>query len=406
MPFNKSIGTNLSRIKIINQFSIREVIYRFGPISRLDIAERLGLTLPTVTTNISSMLANGIIKEVGKSSKDDGCKTLGRKTMLIDISEDSRYFIGVEIRQGFRRVVLTNLRGTVLSCLSDDAFFRDYEDAVNNASLLVKQMIKSNVADFSPISAIGICLPGLVDSENGELKIQPNYKWFDKDVVLDFSKLLGMDIPIYLENNAIARAYGLSIFDSKQLKKADTLAYMFVSAGIACPMLNNVRLHFGNIVGEGEVGHMIMNPDGPECGCGNHGCLEAYSSENAIRKKYEASLKNEDQDRSLPSIKDIIEKQMQGDKVADDVIDEAIFYLGLSIANIDNFVHPECVAIECKLFDNDENRKALLDVIHSNLYRETFSDYRFIFIKSDDYSGARGAAAIAVKHTLELYIRG
>ena len=83
---DKSLGGNLPRIKVQNQFAIKEVIYKFGPISRIEIAQRLGLTLPTITTSVSMMLKRGLLKEVDSSPNH---KALGRKTMLVDINENS-----------------------------------------------------------------------------------------------------------------------------------------------------------------------------------------------------------------------------------------------------------------------------------------------------------------------------
>ena len=96
--------------------------------------------------------------------------------------------------------------------------------------------------------------------------------------------------------------------------------------------------------------------------------------------------------------------EKQGDADVDEIIEEAVRYLGLAIANIDNFVKPECVAIECRLFDNLDNREKLMREINRNLYRKTYNDFRFTFMKGDELSGARGAAAVAIKNDLENYI--
>ena len=95
-------GNNLPRVKISNQSSILRMIYHCGPIKRAEIAERLGLTLPTITTNINSMIADGIVMETGCAGELSG--GLGRKARLVDIVPEARHFIGVEV-QGYRRVL-------------------------------------------------------------------------------------------------------------------------------------------------------------------------------------------------------------------------------------------------------------------------------------------------------------
>ena len=405
----KARGSNLPRIKVTNQFLIREMVYRKGPISRIEIAEELGLTLPTITTNVSMMIDKGLLREVPGPVKTN---SLGRHTMLVDIVPQARMYLGVEVRGSLRRIVIVDLRGKVLDCASDDTFYSDYLKALDNAVSLTRDLLQRRGIGSGNLDAVGICTPGLVDSQNGILIVHPGYQWEKKRIGEDFALALGYKGPVFIENNAIARAFSLNLFNPGMLNGASSLAYMFVSTGIACPLLNDVRKHFGNVAGEGEVGHMVMNPDGPECACGNHGCLETYSSEATILRKAKAVL---DEGRSsvlaalvgkdgVPEMNEVLEAQEKGDPVISEIINEAIRYLGLAIANIDNFVKPECVAIECRLFDNLKNRDLLMKVINRNLYRRTFNDYRFSFMSSDEFSGAKGAAAVAIKSDLENYM--
>jgi len=399
-------GNNLPRIKTTNQFLIREAVYLKSPVSRIEIASDLGLTLPTVTTNISTLIEKGLMRELPEPVRTG---SLGRRTMLVDVVPDARLFIGVEIRGTLRRSVVVNLRGKVLASGADDTFYTDYDLALESAVDITRKMISESGISLDRITAVGICIPGLVDSHEGVLGVHPGYQWEKKTVCKDFASKLGYSGDVRLENNAIARAYGISLFDHGKLKDASTFAYMFVAAGIACPLLSDVKNRFGTIAGEGEVGHMVMNPDGPECICGNHGCLETYASERIILQKAEECLKN----GSAPVLKEIIEagnpldmtsvveSQKRGDPAIQKIISDAILYLGLAIANIDNFVKPECVVIECRLFDNPDNRESLMKIINNNLYRKTFNDYRFSFLQSDEYSGAKGAAAVAIKGDIE-----
>lgn len=406
---NKTIGNNLPRIKVLNQYAIKELIYKFGPISRFETAERLGLTLPTITTSVSTMLKKGLFKEVKNNSE---VKTLGRRTMLVDINENYAYYFGVEIRGSGRRAMISNAKGEAICSLSDERQVTLYEDALESASSLFSSLLEKAKLTLSDIQCVGLTVPGLVDDVSGRLIIHPGNKWRDKLIKSDFSTLTGFKGEICVENNTIARAYAMSMFEGRNLNGADSIAYMFVSIGIGCPLLSDIRSHFGNVTGEGEVGHMVMDPKGPKCVCGNHGCLEAYSSEKTIET--EASLAAENgESEALVAImekngkittEDVMLSATNGDRRSQEIIEKAIEYLGLAIANIDNFVRPEYVVIEAKIFDDMENRKKLLEVIHKNLYRETMSDYRFFFRQRDDYSGAKGAIAVAIKHDLECFI--
>ncbi|MGN0851675.1 MAG: ROK family protein [Candidatus Ornithospirochaeta sp.] len=404
-----SIGNNLPRIKVKNQFSIKEIIYKFGPISRIEISERLGLTLPTITTSVSSMIKNGLLKEV---EMDNAIKSLGRRTMLVDINEKSRRFLGIEVRGTARSAVIVDGRGNVVGASRDEKATTDYDVSMESAASIASSLLKENGFSWNDINGVGIAIPGIVDNSQGTLVIHPGYKWQDRSIKEDFMRLSGCSCPITVENNTIARAYGLVMYEGKVLEDADSMAYMFISTGIGCPLLNNIRSHFGAVTGDGEVGHMVMEMDGKPCVCGNNGCLEAYSSEKTILESARVAASDNSDSILAQSLKDgheirmedVIDAARRGDETIRRILDSAVKYLGLAVANIENFVKPECIVIEGKLFDEEEYRKVLLDVIRRNLYRATYPDMKFYFKKSDEYSGAKGASAVAVKRDLEAFL--
>ena len=168
------------------------------------------------------------------------------------------------------------------------------------------------------------------------------------------------------------------------------------------------------VVGEGEVGHMVMNPDGPLCACGNHGCLGAYSSELSMLERSVKAVK-EGRAPVLKGLCDgktenitmelVMEAMEKGDSDIRDMLEEAVRYLGLAIANIDNFVKPGCVAIESRYFGYEEFKNRLMQCIDRNLYRGLSINPRFVFLPYDNFSGARGAAALAIKNDFESEVR-
>lgn len=101
-------GNNLPRVKVTNQTAIRKLIYHYGPVLRSEIAERLSLTLPTITTNINSMIANGAVCEIDEMKTSQN--RLGRKANPVDIVDDFHYFVGVEMRERSRHICITNFR--------------------------------------------------------------------------------------------------------------------------------------------------------------------------------------------------------------------------------------------------------------------------------------------------------
>lgn len=400
-------GNNLPRVRSTNQSSILRMVYLCAPITRADIAKRLDLTLPTITTNISGMIAAGMVRELDSTQPAD--RRHGRRSHLLDIVPEARRFIGVEMRGSESAVCLTDYRGQMLGSRAAPSSSRDYEDNLDMTCELVRGLLDECGLTFDQVDGLGFCVPGLVDSEAGMLKVRPSYNWYDKPILRDVRRRLGFHRPISVENNACARAYGASLFRRELLNNVPTFAYLFIHAGIACPLILNSANSFGSIVGAGEVGHMVMEPNGPQCTCGNHGCLEAISSDQAIIGRCMDALARGGAPilRSLcrkgdePSMAQILEAQQAGDADVYPIVEKAVYTLGLAIANIDNFTCPHTMLIEGKLFRSQGNRRMLLDVVHRNICKVTRTDTDFVFVEPDNLSGARGAAAVAIFHDLQ-----
>lgn len=400
-------GNNLPRVRSTNQSSILRMVYLCAPITRADIAKRLDLTLPTITTNISGMIAAGMVRELDSTQPAD--RRHGRRSHLLDIVPEARRFIGVEMRGSESAVCLTDYRGQMLGSRAAPSSSRDYEDNLDMTCELVRGLLDECGLTFDQVDGLGFCVPGLVDSEAGMLKVRPSYNWYDKPILRDVRRRLGFHRPISVENNACARAYGASLFRRELLNNVPTFAYLFIHAGIACPLILNSANSFGSIVGAGEVGHMVMEPNGPQCTCGNHGCLEAISSDQAIIGRCMDALARGGAPilRSLcrkgdePSMAQILEAQQAGDADVYPIVEKAVYTLGLAIANIDNFTCPHTMLIEGKLFRSQDNRRMLLDVVHRNICKVTRTDTDFVFVEPDNLSGARGAAAVAIFQDLQ-----
>lgn len=399
-------GGNLPRVKLSNRVAIRKMIYHYGPITRAEISRQLNLTLPTITTNVSSMLAEGILRESAPVVSDE--KAIGRPANPVDIAADSAYFIGVEMRGTRRQLCVTDMRGHIYYEDSSEIPCVDYSAALHSAAKMICDAIQSGTVPPEKIARIGFCTPGLVDPKDGLLVVHPGYSWVDKPLRQDLARMTGYNKPIIIENNARARATAALMFYPEMIKGSSSFAYMFISTGIACPFILNDGIISAIALGAGEVGHMVLDPLGPKCSCGNRGCLESVSSDSAILRACEAAL----QSGNAPILAElcsgqeltmerILHAQEAGEATVCNVIQRALYYIGLAIANIYNFIQPNVLLIEGKLFTNLNNRQTMLDIVNDNLYSTTIGNASFVFVEPDDRSGAMGAAAAAVRHFLE-----
>lgn len=402
-------GANPSRVKAGNQAAILKTIYLCGPIKRSEVARRLGLTLPTITTNINSMMARGIVRETG--SERSITHFAGRKAHLVDIVPESRHFAGVEI-QGMRRTVcLLDYRGKVLYQKEHTGEEREYGKNIALTCGMVDRALSACGLRPEDIAGIGVCLPGLVDTQQGVLEVRPSYSWTRKNIRADMASRMDYPGPIYVENNACARAYGAQLFRREDLGDAQTFAYLFLNQGIACPLVLNTAIDFGSVVGAGEVGHMVMVPNGEPCSCGNRGCLEAYASDTAVLRscaqaieRGEAPVLRRLRGEGPLSMEQVLAAQEAGEEAVARIVGQAVHILGVAVANINNFACPSLMLIEGRLFSRPENWEHLLEVVRLNLCGVIRRGTRFLFVEPDPFSGAAGAAAMAICKDLETYI--
>lgn len=402
-------GNNLPRVKVSNQSSILQMIYHCGPIKRAEIAEQLGLTLPTITTNINTMIAGGLVREVDSPKPFSGYP--GRKARPVDIVPDSQHFIGIEM-QGYRRVIcVLDFRGQMLYSHKDDTLCRDYDQNMELSCSMFHRTLEHCRLSLSDISGVGFCAPGLVNGQDGVLDTWPSYGWRNKNIRADVAARTGYTGPISVENNACVRAYGVRLSRREMLNNAKSFAYLFISKGIASPLFLNTANAFGSVVGAGEIGHMVMDPEGPLCGCGNHGCLETYSSNIAVIARCAQALEQGGApilrrlcpDGGPLGMSLILDAQAQGDPDVCRIVESAISRIGIAVANINNFACPRIMFIDGELFRAEPNRCQLLEVVRHNLCNVIRPDTEFIFVEPDDFSGARGAASLAICKNLETY---
>ena len=310
-----------------------------------------------------------------------------------------------------RTVCLLDYRGKVLYQKEHTGEEREYGKNIALTCGMVDRALSACGLRPEEIAGIGVCLPGLVDTQQGVLEVRPSYSWTHKNIRADMASRMNYPGPIYVENNACARAYGAQLFRREDLGDAQTFAYLFLNQGIACPLVLNTAIDFGSVVGAGEVGHMVMVPNGEPCSCGNRGCLEAYASDTAVLRscaqaieRGEAPVLRRLRGEGPLSMEQVLAAQEAGEEAVARIVGQAVHILGVAVANINNFACPSLMLIEGRLFSRPENWEHLLEVVRLNLCGVIRRGTRFLFVEPDPFSGAAGAAAMAICKDLETYI--
>ena len=297
-----------------------------------------------------------------------------------------------------------NLKGaTKLSTKADrgveaviDRIARCVNDAVDECDLSLKQF-----------RGLGIGAPGAVDSESGRVIFAPNLPgWKDIPLKKELEKRLG--IPVFAGNDC--NVCTLGTFDREYKAKPKNLIGVFIGTGIGGGLVINGDLYAGHNLTAGEIGHMVIEVNGPKCGCGNRGCLEALASRTAIFRNIQSGVKDGQKtiltDMLGPDLADMRSGDLRkairkGDKFIEKIIEEAAEYAGIGVANLINILNPEIVVVGGGVIEALENEMmpTLIKTAKEHVMSGTMSGIEIEASKLGDHAGITGAAVLARRGT-------
>jgi predicted NBD/HSP70 family sugar kinase len=298
-------------VKKLNKNRIFRLIYNSDKISRQEIADRLGLSLPTVNQNLKMLMEDGLIEYVGNFTS-----TGGRRAQAITIDNNARKAISVNIKADYINVDVVGLKGQIIYSMAVKAHFSKSSAYIEKLTDAVRHAVDYVGADADDILGVGITVPGILDDEKQILISAPPLKAKN----YDFTRLISaIDYPVVVMNDARAEAYAGHWFNGKP---EDEKIYIMLGEGVGGAYINASAIRNGVHNRGGEFGHMVIHPGGKQCLCGKKGCFEAYVSEKVLSSELDMTLDN------------FFELAAQGNKNNSDVLDEYMDNLALGINNI------------------------------------------------------------------------
>ncbi len=211
---------------------------------------------------------------------------------------------------------------------------------------VVSEMIKESGIKKNEIKAIAAGAPGVIDQEDGIVLFSPNLPWKDYDIRTPIEKKFG--VPFHIGNDVNVGVLGEYKYGAAKGYK--NVVGFFVGTGMGGGLILNGKLFTGNKFKAAEYGHMILDPEGPLCSCGQRGCLEAFSA-----KKGMSSYVAQQASRGRKSIladniqngvfkSKILKKALaEGDTVAVEAVDRSCHYLAIATGNMINTFSPDIV---------------------------------------------------------------
>jgi glucokinase len=323
---------------------------------------------------------------------------------MAESSSKAEYYVGVDL--GGTKV-LSGVFKNSLECIGTakvstkaqrgvdkviERVARSVQDAVDEADLSMKQ-----------VAAVGIGAPGAVDFASGTVIFAPNLEgWKDVALKKDLEKQLG--VPVFVENDANIAVLGVHVAELKA--KPKNVVGIFVGTGIGGGIILNGELFSGFNHTAGEIGHMVVDVNGPKCGCGNKGCIEALASRTAIFQQIKAGVKDGQKtiltemlgdDLSDLRSNDLRKAIRRGDKFVDRIIEGAAEYIGIATANLVNILAPEVVVLGGGVIEAlaDEMMSVIVETAKDYAMPGTMKDVDIIASKLGDNAGITGAAVLA-----------
>lgn len=265
-------------------------------------------------------------------------------------SNAGTYVIGIDLGGTTRIGALADGAGNIL-CRSQTQTEAGYEAGIEGIARQVSALIENAGIAKSDVTALGIGVPGRVDSRAGTSFVVPNIQgWSHKPVAADLKAATGLKIAIGNDVNCAALGelrYGAG-------RNVQNLLMITLGTGIGGGIAIDNRIYTGPRELAGEIGHMTLDPNGPRCGCGNHGCFEALAGRDAIVNRAILGLQHgresviaEKVSWSLHEITPqvIAEAAKAGDSLALEVLAETGHWIGIALSNAVLLLDPDIIII-------------------------------------------------------------
>ncbi len=277
-----SHAADLSTVRAINRQLILNYLRKDGPIPRVAIASRFGLSRATVSSIIDELIKENLVVE---GSKLRATSKGGRRATRVHFNADAAYIVGIDIGRTRYRIYLTSLDAQVLDhCVGSFRIEDGWEVGLQSIAVSVAEFVKKRLRNWSKVRGIGLSIPGIPDRKFRMLISPPLLDmWMEVDIPVYLRQKLSLDpdLPIYLDKDANMGALGESRYGKG--RGVEHLIYTKLSTGIGAGLILNGQLYRGNTGAAGEFGHVIIEETSQRCpSCGKNGCLEALAGLRAI----------------------------------------------------------------------------------------------------------------------------
>ncbi len=371
-----------------NEREVLRVIQARGPLSRADVARLSGLSAPTVSKAVASLLQAGLIEESAALEP-----SRGRPALQLRLATASVQVLGIVIDAVRCEVVSAGLDGLLHPEGESFPTPTTYPKLIDALAMQCETLMRR---DTITTLGLGVSLPGLIDDRQGRGVLSPNLSITNgQRPASDLEEQLGLPGVLVHETHALClaeRDYGLAV-------GLDDFAILDVGAGVGLGVMSGGRVLSGHSGLAGEIGHITVVADGGRsCGCGNTGCLETVCNDAAFAHRVGRKL-----NRTV-GIDEALALVQSGRGPLAGELHETAKYLSIAVAAVVNLFNPTTVFIHSKLFAADDDLfQRVVDLTAKRALGPSFADCRILRAKG---TKLQGAVAAAVQHVTNAVATG
>jgi len=392
-PLDKGFITLTNRINVLRSIISEKTVFK------ADIARKLGLSQPTVMKIIDDMGKKGLVNFAGK-----GVSSGGKPPTMLEFNQNARNIIGVDVNEYRIEAVRFNLGLQIIDKRIQDIRTTDTAKTITGRIVDEIKWLLAKTETDQPIIGIGIGVPGIVDTKNGIIIYSAEMSWHNVNLLSAMRDVF--DGHIVIEDSTRAIAMGESLIGDGS--NAENFLCVNVGKGISSALVLNRKLYYGSSDSAGQLGHMLVERNGNMCDCGSYGCLETYSSGNAIEKKAKELVLG----GAKTLIRDLVygnaekidiymvfEAAQNGDRVALEIVETAADYLAMAITSVINQFDPDLIVFEGKVCRIGRLFVQLLEKQLANRKSRYLSGQaRIVVLDNKRCTGSTGAAAFILDH--------
>ena len=259
--------------------AIVDLVRSSGVISRVELAERSGLTGASISRTVKRLLDDGLLVETGQ-----GDPTGGKRRTLLELNTLGRYAVGVSVDDARLTYVLINLRGQVVGQLTSSGAGPAEPQVVvrRMAEEIARLLQRHRVHPVRDVTGIGVAIPGRLDARGRSMRASREATDWEQ-YALESALGEATGLPVTLEHDYVCAALG-EFWVGRIPATADFVCF-YAATGFGGGIVLEGEVYRGASANAGEIGHMTLDVDGPRCWCGSRGCLEAFAGPRTVVAK-------------------------------------------------------------------------------------------------------------------------